>query len=98
VIDIDKQESITHRPDLWGHLGMAREVAAIKPEKTSGDPVNLSLLPESGSPVKVEIEDLTLCPRYSALVFEKRHRPAIAALATKRLTSVGSTPSIISSI
>src|SRR4051794_23467839 len=28
VIEIDNK-SITHRPDLWGHLGMAREVAAI---------------------------------------------------------------------
>jgi len=28
IIEIDNK-SITHRPDLWGHLGMAREVAAI---------------------------------------------------------------------
>jgi len=28
VLDIDNK-SLTHRPDLWGHLGMAREVAAI---------------------------------------------------------------------
>ena len=33
IIEIDNK-SITHRPDLWGHLGMAREVAAIL-----GDPV-----------------------------------------------------------
>ena len=28
IIEIDNK-SITHRPDLWGHYGMAREVAAI---------------------------------------------------------------------
>ena len=28
IIEIDNK-SITHRPDLWGHHGMAREVAAI---------------------------------------------------------------------
>lgn len=28
VLDIDNK-SLTHRPDLWGHLGMAREIAAI---------------------------------------------------------------------
>ena len=28
VIEIDNK-SLTHRPDLWGHYGMAREVAAI---------------------------------------------------------------------
>ena len=27
--------SITHRPDLWGHLGMAREVAAITGKRTA---------------------------------------------------------------
>src|ERR1039458_1922868 len=29
IIEIDNK-SITHRPDLWGHFGMAREVAALK--------------------------------------------------------------------
>src|SRR5690606_4008647 len=28
VIDIDNK-SLTHRPDLWGHYGIAREFAAI---------------------------------------------------------------------
>jgi len=28
ILEIDNK-SITHRPDLWGHYGMAREVAAI---------------------------------------------------------------------
>src|ERR1022692_2719079 len=28
IVEIDNK-SITHRPDLWGHFGMAREVAAI---------------------------------------------------------------------
>ena len=39
VIEIDNK-SITHRPDLWGHLGMAREVAAIT-GKSLRDPVRL---------------------------------------------------------
>jgi len=68
IIEIDNK-SITHRPDLWGHLGMAREVAAIAGKKLR-DPVNLNLLPEGSAAVKVAIENLDLCPRYSALVFE----------------------------
>ena len=28
IIEIDNK-SLTHRPDLWGHIGMAREVSAI---------------------------------------------------------------------
>jgi phenylalanyl-tRNA synthetase beta chain len=90
VIDIDNK-SITHRPDLWGHHGMAREVAAIT-GKTLRDPVNLSLLPEPGSPIKVEIEDLTLCPRYSALVFENVTVQPSPLWLQHRLTSVGLNP------
>ena len=37
VIEIDNK-SITHRPDLWGHHGMAREVAALIGRKLK-DPV-----------------------------------------------------------
>jgi phenylalanyl-tRNA synthetase beta chain len=90
VIDIDNK-SITHRPDLWGHHGMAREVAAIT-GKTFRDPVNLGLLPALGSPIKVEIEDLTLCPRYSALVFENVTVQPSPLWLQHRLTSVGLNP------
>ena len=68
VIEIDNK-SLTHRPDLWGHHGMAREVAAFlgKPLK---EPARLELIPAGKAPVDVEIADFALCPRYSALVFE----------------------------
>jgi phenylalanyl-tRNA synthetase beta chain len=68
IIEVDNK-SLTHRPDLWGHLGMAREVAAIM-HRTLRDPVKLDLLPKGKAPVGIEIEDFALCPRYSALVFE----------------------------
>lgn len=68
VIEIDNK-SLTHRPDLWGHYGMARELAAIL-NKEVVDPVSIELLPE-GEPVQeVVVEDPALCPRYSAQVFE----------------------------
>ncbi len=68
IIEVDNK-SLTHRPDLWGHYGMAREVAAITGKKLR-DPVNASLLPSGEARVRVEIEDFALCPRYSALVFD----------------------------
>jgi phenylalanyl-tRNA synthetase beta chain len=68
VIEIDNK-SITHRPDLWGHFGMAREVAAITGLKLQ-DPVKLGLLPAGPAAIKIAIEDFDLCPRYSALVLE----------------------------
>ena len=68
VIEVDNK-SLTHRPDLWGHHGMAREVAAITHRKLR-DPVKPYLLPMGKAAVDIAIEDFALCPRYSALVFE----------------------------
>ncbi len=90
IIEIDNK-SLTHRPDLWGHYGMAREVAAIA-SGTLRDPVDLSLLPKGVSPVRVEIEDTELCPRYSALVFENVHVGPSPLWLQYRLTSIGLNP------
>ena len=90
VIEIDNK-SITHRPDLWGHYGMAREVAAIT-GKTLRDPVQAALVPAPGGPVQVEIEDLALCPRYSALVFENVTVQPSPLWLQYRLTAVGLNP------
>jgi len=68
VIEIDNK-SITHRPDLWGHLGMAREVAAIL-KLPLRDPVRPELIPGAPAPFRIEIEDFDLCPRYSGLLLE----------------------------
>ncbi|HEX4137108.1 MAG TPA: phenylalanine--tRNA ligase subunit beta [Bryobacteraceae bacterium] len=98
TIEIDNK-SITHRPDLWGHHGMAREVAAIT-GKTLRDPVWLGSLPgvllgstkPPDSPVKIEIEDFSLCPRYSALVFENVTIQPSPLWIQARLTAVGLNP------
>ena len=90
VIEIDNK-SITHRPDLWGHHGMAREVAAIT-GKQLRDPVAPGTLPHLASPVKIEIEDLALCPRYSALVFENVTVQPSPPWLQARLTAVGLNP------
>src|SRR5579863_3766376 len=67
IIEVDNK-SLTHRPDLWGHHGMAREVSAILSKKLL-DPVKPRPFAEAAT-VKVDIEDYALCPRYSALVLE----------------------------
>ncbi|HTR38654.1 MAG TPA: phenylalanine--tRNA ligase subunit beta [Bryobacteraceae bacterium] len=68
IIEVDNK-SLTHRPDLWGHHGMAREIAAIT-RRTLRDPVTTDLLPKSTQSIEIHIQDFALCPRYSALVFE----------------------------
>jgi phenylalanyl-tRNA synthetase beta chain len=67
VIEVDNK-SLTHRPDLWGHYGMAREVAAITGNKLVDrvHPYDLGGAPA----IEVDVRDPVLCPRYSALVFE----------------------------
>lgn len=68
AIEVDNK-SLTHRPDLWGHHGMAREVAAIL-DLPLRDPVKPIVFPEVRAPIEVSVDDFALCPRYSALVFE----------------------------
>ncbi len=68
IIEVDNK-SLTHRPDLWGHFGMAREAAAIL-GRPLRDPVEGLPLPAPGGDLRVEIAGLALCPRYTALVFE----------------------------
>ncbi|MBV8829226.1 MAG: hypothetical protein JO108_08320, partial [Acidobacteriaceae bacterium] len=90
IIDIDNK-SLTHRPDLWGHLGMAREVAAITSRRLE-DPVKPKFLPHGAAPIQVEISDGTLCPRYSALVFENIKVEPSPIWLQARLQSIGLNP------
>lgn len=90
VIEVDNK-SLTHRPDLWGHYGMAREVAAItgRPLK---DPVKGQPISGKPAPVKIAIDDYTLCPRYSALAFENVTVQASPKWLQDRLQAVGLNP------
>ncbi len=67
VIEIDNK-SLTHRPDLWGHRGLAREIAAIYERKLR--PLDLSPpATGSGAPYPVAIESPE-CTRYVGLVID----------------------------
>jgi phenylalanyl-tRNA synthetase beta chain len=70
IIEIDNK-SITHRPDLWGHYGVAREVAAMLELPLKPYPVTPieELLRDDLSEVPIVIDDPSKCPRYSALRF-----------------------------
>ncbi|MEZ4331152.1 MAG: phenylalanine--tRNA ligase subunit beta [Myxococcota bacterium] len=64
VIEIDNK-SLTHRPDLWGHRGLARELAAIYGLGLHA--IELSL-PEPGiGPAYPVTLDSPVCSRYVAL-------------------------------
>ncbi len=70
VIEIDNK-SITHRPDCWGHYGIAREVAAILRLPLKPYDVTPIAALQNGLPaIPIEIDDPRLCPRYSALLMK----------------------------
>ena len=61
ILEIDNK-SMTNRPDLWGHYGIAREISAL---------YNLPLAkieeytaPTDAAAFPVEIKDIDRCPRY----------------------------------
>lgn len=72
VLEIENK-SLTHRPDAFGIIGFAREVAGIlgvkfdEPELTSLDFGAVNKAEE----VKINIQNAEICPRYSAVVLEK---------------------------
>ena len=70
---------------------MAREVAAILGLPLT-DPAKLELLPGGDAAIKVRIEDLALCPRYSAMVFENVKVEPSPLWLQYRLTSIGLNP------
>jgi phenylalanyl-tRNA synthetase beta chain len=65
VLEIDNK-SINHRPDLWGHVGIARELAAILDRPLRAEVAPWSI-PASGDSPRIEIADLGACPRYMGL-------------------------------
>ncbi|HNQ23768.1 MAG TPA: phenylalanine--tRNA ligase subunit beta [Phycisphaerae bacterium] len=68
VIEIDNK-SITHRPDLWGHRGIAREVAAMYGLPLKPYPVVAveELAGIDAPPIPLEIQDPQAARRYSGL-------------------------------
>ncbi len=78
VIEIDNH-SINHRPDLWGHYGIAREFAAVYGLKLRPYPVvPVDELTDPALPeIPIEIDDAKQCPRYTGLLMERvESRPA----------------------
>src|SRR6202040_1190294 len=71
--------------------GLAREVAAITRQPLR-DPVKIHLLPKGPAQIAVEIEDLALCPRYSALVFENVTVQPSPLWLQYRLEAIGLNP------
>ncbi|MCX5924362.1 MAG: phenylalanine--tRNA ligase subunit beta [Candidatus Dependentiae bacterium] len=70
ILDVDNK-SINHRPDLWGHYGIAREVAAFSNLKLK--PLHAVLVKQpvvassKSSSLQLSIQDQEGCMRFAAL-------------------------------
>ncbi|OGG87199.1 phenylalanine--tRNA ligase subunit beta [Candidatus Kuenenbacteria bacterium RIFCSPHIGHO2_02_FULL_39_13] len=71
VFDIDNK-SLTNRPDLWSHFGIARELSAIYKVHLKGYDFESQpdIVANQSQDLRVEIKDKKLCPRYLACLIE----------------------------
>jgi phenylalanyl-tRNA synthetase beta chain len=91
VLEIDNK-SLTHRPDLWCHYGIAREVAAITGRDLApmpGSGPGLSRPDAENTALEVRTIDPDLCPRYCAAVVEGLAIGPSPAWMARRLEAVG---------
>jgi len=70
ILEIDNK-SLSNRPDLWGHYGLAREVAAltnraIQPYQTKKI-IAAGVKKGSGVNLRVRVENQAACPKYMAV-------------------------------
>ncbi len=95
VFEIDNK-SITHRPDLWGHLGMAREVAALygrKLEFNADETLPARLLDVSRKDnLRIDNRAPDLCPRYCAISVKNLRVAQSPEWMQKRLKAAGHKP------
>lgn len=91
VIEIDNK-SLTHRPDLWNHYGIARELSAIyKTPLKNLELFDKSQITDNSNPeLKVEIKDKDLCSRYIGVVIKNIKITPSPDWLVQELESVGS--------
>ena len=91
VLTVDNK-SLTHRPDLWGHYGMARELAALLRRPLRPLPL-LPAWPAAQSRVSIALEDPAACPLYLGLEVHLDAPPAPSPdWLRARLLAVGQRP------
>ncbi len=66
VFEVDNK-SLTNRPDLWGHYGIAREFAALTGRELKAVPKEDLTKYNELSPIDIKISDSENCFRYSGL-------------------------------
>jgi len=94
ILEIDNK-SLTNRPDLWGHYGIARELSAIY-DLPLKDVMPYSPLPvtkkEASNGFEIIIDDSKRCPRYIGVCIENLSVKPAPFWIQSRLWRVGLRP------
>ena len=88
IFEIDNK-SLSNRPDLWGHYGVARELAAIY--KVPFNEISPEL-PEGLPAYDVAIEEPERCPRYTATKIENVYIKESPVWMKTLITNAGMRP------
>ncbi len=67
ILEIENK-SLTHRPDCFSHLGIAREIAALLNLEIQLNTLNINISSDKQLPLTIDIKEKNLCPRFSAIV------------------------------
>ncbi len=88
IFEIDNK-SLTHRPDLWGHYGFARELAAIFGRPLRPLPMTDLAQYDQLPAFPLSVEDGEGCPCYGCLEFEVVGAAASPLVMQRRLHALG---------
>jgi phenylalanyl-tRNA synthetase beta chain len=95
IFEVDNK-SLSNRSDLWGHLGIAREISVILGIKTTRKFKNFLEAKinsrEGLEKLAIKVEDDDLCPRYQTVKIEGAAVKESPEWIQKRLTAVGMRP------
>ena len=73
IFEVDNK-SLTNRPDLWSHYGMAREFATLTGRELKAPALECVKKYDNLPPVEVDVKDGELCQRYTAIKVENVQR------------------------
>lgn len=90
ILEIDNK-SMTNRPDLWGHYGIAREIAALYDLPMTQFP-HFDRNVENTSGFHVTVEDAERCPRYLSAQIEGLNVKPAPYQMQNRIWKVGMRP------
>ena len=90
ILEIDNK-SMTNRPDLWGHYGIAREIAALYDLPMTQFP-HFDRSVENTSGFHVTVEDAERCPRYLSAQIEGLNVKPAPYKMQSRIWKVGMRP------